>query len=72
MGPSDLRGNIDGDWRRDQDHEELGPPLIIEGRGGNMAIARLFVVPSGFTLWGRVVLSQWGTCLEISAENWGF
>lgn len=33
---------------------------------------RPFVVPSGFTLWGRDVLGQWGTRLDIPSKDQGF
>lgn len=47
-------------------------PLIIEDPDGNTARVQPFVVPSSFTLWGRDVLLQWGTRLEIPAKDRGF
>lgn len=47
-------------------------PLTIDGPDGTTATMRPFVVPSGFTLWGRDVLSQWGTCLEVPPGDRGF
>lgn len=44
-------------------------PIIIEGPDGHTASVRPFVVLSGFTLWGRDVLSQWRTRLEIPARG---
>lgn len=39
--------------------------ITIEGPDGHTATVKPFVVPSGFTLWGRDVLTQWGARVEI-------
>lgn len=39
--------------------------IVIEGPDGHVATVRPFVIDSGFTLWGRDLLSQWGARLEI-------
>lgn len=46
--------------------------IIAEGPDGHTASIKPFIVPSGFTFWGRDVLSQWGTRLEIPSPPWGF
>lgn len=38
--------------------------IIIEGPEGQTTTICPFLIPSGFTLWGRDFLSQWGTWLE--------
>lgn len=43
--------------------------IIIEGPDGHVATVRPFVIDSGFTLWGRDLLSQWGTQLEIPSPR---
>lgn len=45
--------------------------IIIEGPDGHVATVQPFVIDSGFTLWGRDLLSQWGTQLEIPSP-WDF
>lgn len=47
--------------------ERSASPISIEGPDGNIASVRPFVVDAGFTLWGRDLLSQWGT--QIKIEN---
>lgn len=39
--------------------------ILIQGPDGHLVSIQPFVVPSGFTLWGRDLLAQWGTQLEI-------
>lgn len=47
-------------------------PIIIEGPDGHVASIWPFVVPSGFTLWGRDLLAQWGTRVEIPPRGRDF
>lgn len=40
-------------------------PLIVTGPDGKAAIIRPFVVQKPITVWGRDVLSQWGTRIKV-------
>lgn len=42
--------------------------IQIESPEGRIASIRPFVFDSGFTLWGRDPLSQWGTRMEITTN----
>lgn len=44
----------------------------IEGPEGQVASIQPFVIDSGFTLWGRDLMSQWGTRMEVTTDLWGF
>lgn len=43
--------------------------IVVEGPDGHVATVQLFVIDLGFTLWGRDLLSQWGTRLEIPSPQ---
>lgn len=43
--------------------------IQIEGPEGRIASVRPFVVNSGFTLWGRDLMSQWGTRMEMTSNS---
>lgn len=42
--------------------------IQIEGPDGQIASVRPFVINSGFSLWGRDVMSQWGTRIELAPK----
>lgn len=39
--------------------------IIIKALDSHIVSVQLYVINSGFTLWGKDLLSQWGTRLEI-------
>lgn len=39
--------------------------VIVSGPGGKIAIIRPFIVQKPITVWGRDILSQWGTRIEV-------
>lgn len=44
----------------------------IEGPEGRIATVHPFVIDSGFTLWDRDLMSQWGAWVEIPSQPWDF